>query len=203
MSEVRGWEFISWGDFYTLARNLSFQIHKSDYHPDIIIAIARGGNPVANILSDYLKVTDMACIQIRHYEASHKENKATIEHPLTVDVTGMNVLLVDDVSDSGDTFNIAITHIMATSRPAVLKTATLHHRSVSNYRPDYYSQEVTDLRWITYPWALMEDIGGYIAKMEPTPESVKEVADTLKRDHAIELPDQILADALRLLNNHR
>jgi len=59
--------------------------------------------------------------------------------------------------------------------------------------------EVNDLRWLTYPWVLMEDLGEYIATMERTPASPQEMSAILKHDYGVELSEQISADVLWLV----
>ena len=110
-SKAHQWELVSWELFYDMARQLAFMIHNDNYQPDIIIAIARGGYTPARILSDYLGVMDMTSFKVKHYQSTEKEPVAVIEHPLAADVSGQKILLVDDVSDTGDTFDVAVEHI--------------------------------------------------------------------------------------------
>ena len=65
----------------------------------------------------------------------------------------MQVLLVDDVTDTGDTLRLAIEH-MQSHNPAQLKVAVLQHKQVSPLEPDFYAQKIVAWRWVIYPWAL-------------------------------------------------
>jgi len=192
------WELVSWEIFYDMARQLAFMIHDDNYRPDIIIAIARGGYTPARILSDYLGIMDMTSFKVKHYLSTQKEPFARIEHPLAADVSGQKILLVDDVSDTGDTFEVAINHINECTDPAEVRTAVLHHKIVSKYKPDYYTREVKEWHWITYPWAIMEDMTAFIKKMQPAPDNAEQVAQQLRAEHNIEAPIQILSDAFKL-----
>jgi len=192
------WELVSWEIFYDMARQLAFMIHDDNYRPDIIIAIARGGYTPARILSDYLGIMDMTSFKVKHYQSTQKEPIARIEHPLAADVSGQKILLVDDVSDTGDTFEVAINHINECTDPAEVRTAVLHHKIVSKYKPDYYTREVKEWHWITYPWAIMEDMTAFIRKMQPAPDNAEQVAQQLRTEHNIEAPIQILSDAFKL-----
>ena len=194
------WELVSWEIFYDMARQLAFMIHNDDYCPDVIIAIARGGYTPARILSDYLGVMDMTSFKVKHYQSTEKEPIARIEHPLAADVSGQKILLVDDVSDTGDTFEVAINHINECTKPAEIRTAVLHHKIVSKYKPDYYTREVKEWHWITYPWAIMEDMTAFINKIKPAPTSAEQVAKKLRSEYNIEVPIQILSDAFKLSN---
>lgn len=192
------WELVSWELFYDMARQLAFMIRDDHYQPDIIIAIARGGYTPARILSDYLGIMDMTSFKVRHYKSTEKAAIARIEHPLSADVNGQKILLVDDVSDTGDTFEVAIDHINECFNPAEIRTAVLHHKIVSKYKPHYYTREVKEWHWITYPWAAMEDMTSFIQKMQPSADKVEDVAQKLRSDFNIEAPSQLLTDAFNL-----
>jgi len=198
VDKANKWELISWEMFYDMARQLAFLIQQDNYKPDIIIAIARGGYTPARILSDYLGVMDMTSFKVRHYTALHKQPVARIEHPLAADVNGQKILLVDDVSDSGDTFDVAIEHINDCANPAEIRSAVLHHKIVSKYKPNYFTREVKEWHWITYPWATMEDMTEFIRNMSPAAASYEDVAEKLRYEFGMEVPTQILQDAMKL-----
>ena len=49
----------SWDEIYKIAKSTADKIKESGFHPDIIIAIARGGLVPARLLSDFLHVKDL------------------------------------------------------------------------------------------------------------------------------------------------
>jgi uncharacterized protein len=191
-------ELISWKRFYQLARKLSRLVRESGFQPDMIVAIGRGGYLPARILSDHLAIFDLTSIKVEHYHGVHKERKAKVRYPLTAQIAGKRVLLVDDVSDSGDTFQTAIRHLLERGELAELRTAVLHHKRVSSFVPDYYVEEVIEWRWITYPWAVIEDFTSFLREMESRPGSAAEFAAYLLEQHGIESPEQLLQDVLDL-----
>ena len=190
-------ELVSWERFYRLARQLARTLHNAGYYPDTIVAIARGGYIPARILSDYLGVFDLAHIKIEHYRGARSERSARIRYPLNADICGRRVLLVDDVSDSGDTFDVALRHLREHGSAAELRTAVLHHKRVSTFVPDYFAQEVVDWRWIIYPWAIMEDLTGFLRDMVPPPDSVDAFAEFLLDRHGISVERGTLEDVLK------
>jgi hypoxanthine phosphoribosyltransferase len=189
-------ELVSWPEFYRLAQQLARMIHTAWFRPDIIVAIGRGGYMPARVLSDYLNVFDLAGIKIEHYRAAQRQQLASVRYPLTADITGRHVLLVDDVSDTGETFAVAIQHLRERGEPAELRTAVLHHKRVSGFIPDYYAEEVVNWRWIIYPWALIEDLSGFLRDMVPRPASVDVFAAYLLEQHGIEVERATLEDVL-------
>lgn len=196
-------ELVSWARFHTLARKLARAVHTSGYRPDILVAIGRGGYLPARILSDFLGLMDLTSFKIEHYHATRKGRQARVRYPLNTDLTGRRVLLVDDVSDSGDTFRVALDHLAGCGSPAEVRTAVLHHKLVSPYVPDYYAQKVRIWRWIIYPWAVAEDVGSFIRAMSPRPADIAEVERRLWLERGVRLPRALLRDILALASHGR
>lgn len=189
-------QLVSWDQFALLSRQLARTIHTSWFRPDLIVAIGRGGYLPARMLSDYLNVFDLASMKIEHYYGVRRQKLASIRYPLDAEVAGRHVLLVDDVTDSGETFHVASQHLRQRGEPAELKTAVLHHKSVSGFVPDYYAEEVSTWRWIVYPWALMEDLGSFLQEMVPPPDSVEAFSAYLVEQHGIEVERETLEEVL-------
>ncbi len=191
-------ELITWDQTYQLARKLAWQVRENYFAPEIIVAISRGGLMPARILSDHLNLFDLATLKVEHYHAVHKQRTAKVRYPLTAEVEGRRVLLVDDVCDSGDTFRVATEHLHERGEPASLRTAVLHYKRVSSFVPDYFAEEVIEWRWLIYPWAVIEDISSFLLEMVEYPASVEAFALALKQQHAIEVPRQILEDVFSM-----
>ncbi len=191
-------EVVSWSAFYALARRLARKIIDSGYQPELIVAIGRGGYVPGRVLSDFLGQMDLTSFKIEHYRNAQKQSAARVRYPLTADVAGRRVLLVDDVADSGETFAVALDHLNSRGAPAEIRSAVLHYKTVSPYIPDYYAQKAIKWRWIIYPWAVAEDVGSFIRAMSPPPASADEAARRLAAAHGIRLPRKVLADLLAL-----
>jgi hypoxanthine phosphoribosyltransferase len=191
-------ELISWNRFCALARRLALKVRASGFQPDIIVAIERGGYMPARILSDLLGVTNLAGLRIEHYRGTHKEPMAVVRYPLSAEVSGQRVLLVDDVNDTGDTFKVALDHLHSRASPGAIRTAALHHKVVSSFVPDLYAVKVTQWRWIIYPWAVTEDLKVLIRALEPRPDTAEGIARELEHKHGIRMRQQAIVDALTL-----
>lgn len=192
-------ELISWNQFYSLARRLASRIRQSGFRPDTVVAIARGGYVPGRILCDFLGVANLVSFRVEHYLGRQMEKTARILHPIEADLSGQCVLIVDDLTDSGDTFRVATAHLRERAKPAEIRTAALHFKTVSSFAPDFYAQKVIKWRWISYPWARIEDIAGLAKAMEPPPADPDELSEWLWRNHALRLPDSTLQDVLVFL----
>jgi hypoxanthine phosphoribosyltransferase len=191
-------EIIGWGRVQRLARLLAGRIRAGGFRPTTIIGIARGGLVPARLLCDYLDVYELASLRIAHYHrGADRQAQARVEIPLCKRLDGQSVLLVDDVSDSGDTFETALDHVRGFN-PAELRTAVLHHKVVSSYRPDFLGQRIIRWRWLVYPWALLEDLSGFIERMPDRPADPAGLVKRLESEYKLKVTEQALQDAQRL-----
>ena len=192
-------ELVEWPQIKALSRQLTQQIRDARINIDMIVAIGRGGYMPARLLSDLLGIFNLASFKIEHYRGAQKSRKALVKYGLNAPVEGLHILLVDDVSDSGDTFHVAIEHIQSLGNPQQIHTAVLHHKVVSSFVPDYYAEKVEQWRWIIYPWAVTEDLASFITAMEPKSDSVEQIASYLMHTHGIDVSAEYIQDALYLL----
>ncbi len=193
-------ELVSWENFYQLCRQLVSKLHDASFRPDMIIAISRGGCIPARILCDYLDVFDLDVIKIEHYHGVNRQKAATLRYPLSAKISGKRVLLVDDVSDTGDSFAVGTRHLLSNGDPMDLKTAVLHHKTVSSYTPDFYAERVEQWRWIIYPWAVIEDLRSILAGMDTPPSTAEDFARYLKDRHRLDVPQETLEDVMTRKN---
>ena len=191
-------EVLTLAKIQNLSRHLARQIQAKHFCPELVIAIARGGFVPARLLCDYLDIYNLSCIRIAHYIGTDKSDQARLSIPLNIDIRGMSVLLVDDVDDSGDTLQLALTHLQG-FQPAIIRVAVLHHKTASSVVPDYYAEQVTHWRWITYPWAITEDILGLVRKMRPTPAGIDDAIKRISQDYSLRISKKVMQDVYRLL----
>lgn len=148
--------FLEWHDIQRLSEKVADKIMQDQYKADLIVAVSRGGFDPSRILSDQLNVRKMASLQTEYYTGlNEKKSVPEILFPLNANVAGLKILIVDDVSDTGNSLLVVKKHIEHL-KPGAVKIATLHCKPWSGYRPDYYAEEVD--KWIIYPWELKESI---------------------------------------------
>jgi hypoxanthine phosphoribosyltransferase len=186
-------EYISWNRFYGFCAELHRRIAAAGFRPDMIVGIARGGYMPARVLADFFDTMNLAAIKVEHYHGPRKSSRAIVRYPLPVDITGQRVLVVDDVSDSGDSFKAALAHLRDCGDAAELRTAVLHHKLTSSYLPDFHAARIVKWRWIVYPWAVTEDLNVLLGKMSDRPASVTEAERFLRERHGLAIPKRVLA----------
>ena len=191
-------ELVTWETFYSLARKLALEIKAAGVQPDVIVAISRGGCIPARVICDYLDVFDLDVIKIEHYHGTHKEKLARLRYPMSAEINDKCVLLVDDVSDTGDSFEVGIDHLLQNGKPAELKTASLHHKTASSYMPDFCAEIVHQWRWIIYPWAVMEDLRSLGQDMIQSAMTAADLGRHFTEQYQIQVPEPVLNDLLLL-----
>jgi len=192
---------ITWEEVYSLCRKLVQQLHRANFRIDIIIAIARGGFVPGRLLSDMLGIHDLTSFKIEHYQGVYKQHEAFVKYPLNADINGRNVLLLDDVCDSGDTFSVGVEHIRQCGTVNEIRTAALHLKTVSKFIPDFYAETVSEWRWHIYPWAVNEDLSSMIAKMQLDIPDLTLLQQQIKQQHGIYVTARHIEDALMLLQS--
>ena len=199
MAEKLLCELVSCESVYALADTLAGEIRASGFRPDLVVAISRGGFTPARMLCDLLGIFNLSSIRIVHYTAAAtKKRAATVEYPLCIPVNGLRLLVVDDVNDSGDTLREARIHLESLG-PEELRTAVLHEKVGSSVRADYAAGTIAAWRWLIYPWAVVEDVGGFLSRMEPPPAGGSEAAERLRRDYGLVVPIPQLERLLGLI----
>ncbi|GAB7015024.1 phosphoribosyltransferase [Methanogenium cariaci] len=188
-------ELISWEHSCALAQRLAYAVRDSGYQPDLVVAIGRGGYVPARIVCDHLMHEILTSIKIEHWGvAAEERSKTVIRFPLGVDVASARLLVVDDVTDTGDTLTVAISYLMKCGA-AEVRTAVLQHKQTSGYRPDYYAELITEWRWIIYPWAVYEDISGFVIRiLKKGPATVEEILSALTEDFCITVDAEMFTE---------
>ncbi|ABP94925.1 phosphoribosyltransferase [Metallosphaera sedula] len=182
---------VTWEEIVKLSEILSEKI-KGEFSPDVIIAVARGGLVPARLLADSLGVVDVLSLKVEHWvvTASHTP-EARIKYPYKVDLSDKKVLIVDDITDTGDSLILTSKYVSENFSPREMKTATLQHiETSSKFKPDFYAQLVTDWAWFMYPWNYWEDEINLVKKLIDERRSVdgKVIESGFKENYGITPP---------------
>jgi len=184
-------EVMDWGLFDHLGKTVAQKIIESGYRPDFMVGLARGGWVLSRVLCDYLGVKDLVSLKVEHWGVTATpDGKAQIKYPFDIDLTGRRVLVVDDITDTGDSMKLAVDYVRE-KNPAEIRTAALRHIEGSKFVPDYYGDEIT-WRWVVFPWNFVEDMCNLVAKTAEGAGSLEEVKRRIKSSFSIDLSlDQI------------
>src|SRR5437667_11674111 len=119
--------------------DLARQIKKDRYKPEIIVGVSRGGWPPARVMSDLLQNPNLVNMKVEFYkDIGVRNKKPRITQPVTMEVVRKRVLVVDDVSDTGQSLTVVANHLRR--KPVKeLRLCTISMKPQSIYRTAHYS----------------------------------------------------------------
>ena len=130
-------KYVNWQEIDKQISNLASQISSNTgVEVDYVVGIPRGGLILAVMLSHRLG--------IKHMTVDHLEKlEGDIMMP-NFDINKRKILIVDDISDSGQT--------LKSYKMQGHTTATLDVRNTTITKPDFYCNWLENADWIVYPW---------------------------------------------------
>ena len=148
-----------------MAKKSAQKIKESSFVPDAVVAVARGGVVPGRLFCDSLFLKEYYSVKVDHWGlTATKDGSARLTQKLSADIKGKKILLVDDITDTGDSISLAKKHLME-MQPQEIKTATLIHLKGSKFVPDFFGED-RDWSWIVFPWNYMEDMVNLTRKIE-------------------------------------
>ena len=155
MSDER--ETLTYELFGTASRELAQQVVDDGYEPDLILSIARGGLFLAGALGYALDVKNLFTMNVEFYTGIDQRLDLPVVLPPTldqVDLTGANVLVADDVADTGKTLELV--RNFCAGYVAEVRTAVIYEKPQSVVSCNYVWRR-TD-RWIDFPWSTLPPV---------------------------------------------
>jgi len=151
---ITNWEYI-----YGLCRTVSDQVKDSEFEPDVVVALARGGWFAGRCLCDFLGLDDLTSLKMEHYVGTaQKTGEPEVRYPMPEgSVEGKDVLIIDDIADTGGSIEHAQEYVEDRD-PDSVRTATLQLLQTSEFEPDYVGERLDEWAWIVYPWNFIEDM---------------------------------------------
>ena len=157
---------VSWEQYNQTVEKLAIQIEESKYRPDILVGIMRGAAPMIDVLSRIFKLK-CANLAVESYSGKGIEDEQgdivfSREMSSIAPNMGGRILLCDDLSDTGITFNKSIDWLKKygpiKDKIEEIKTATLWKKKKSTFEPDYCAVKLPDNPWIVQPFEIYEEV---------------------------------------------
>ena len=157
---------VSWEQYNQTVEKLAVQIEESKYRPDILVGIMRGAAPMIDVLSRIFKLK-CAYLAVESYSGKGIEDEQgdivfSREMSSIAPNMGGRILLCDDLSDTGITFNKSIDWLKKygpiKDKIEDIKTATLWKKKKSTFEPDYCAVKLPDNPWIVQPFEIYEEV---------------------------------------------
>lgn len=144
-------KYLEWSDIEHFVQNIRFKL--KDFKPDLIAGIARGGAIPAVMLSHELGIPcEIFTWQTR--DGGDKCHRYDIIDGV-IQEDNLNVLMIDDINDSGLTFNQILDNWKYHNNNLIdkhVRTACLIERVNSSFNVDFSGVREDSEDWIVFPW---------------------------------------------------
>jgi len=180
----------SWADVDRWADRLAEKVRSASAVPETIVALTRGGWVPSRLLSDRLGVKRIVSLRAQHWGVTATpDGKAQLTEGLSGPVDGQNVLVVDDITDTGESLALAVAHV-AEQHPARLESAACLHIAHSKFVPTYFAEEIprTGWVWVVFPWNYWEDLAALATRALEYGRGVAVVRETLRTRAGLDVP---------------
>ena len=150
-------EKLSYEVFGVAIRELAQAIKDSGYEPDIVLSIARGGLLIGGALGYALGVKNTFTMSVEFYTGVNERLALPVVLPPVpnkVDLTGLKVLVADDVADTGATLKLV--REFCAGYVAEVRSAVLYEKPHSVETPDYAWRHTE--KWIEFPWSVQPPV---------------------------------------------
>ena len=157
---------IDWKEYNQIVEKLAIQIYDSGFKPNLLIGIMRGGAPIIDVLSRVFKLK-CAYLAVESYSGKGVEDEQgdivfSREMSSIAPNMGGKILLCDDLSDTGITFNKSVDWLRSyepiKGKIEDIKTATLWKKKKSTFEPDFCAVKLEANPWIVQPFEVYEEI---------------------------------------------
>lgn len=147
-------KYYTWKDMNCAANSIIQQMFQDNWKPDYIVGISRGGLPLAVMLSHKGGIS-METLKVQLRDGDEQE----VNPFLLADIKkGDKVLFVDDINDSGSTFNWIEKNYKTNSAMSAARFAVMTENSSSTFGGVSYSYDEVNKAeedvWLVYPYEM-------------------------------------------------
>jgi hypoxanthine phosphoribosyltransferase len=145
---------LSWEDCHYMTILMKRQMNRDGWSPEYIIGLSRGGNVPATIFSHLFNVpARILNVSFRDFpEQDDMDKFFSWAH-----LTNKNVLVVDDINDSGKTLEYVRNTYKHWMAPEKVRYAALVHNIPSVFPVNYFGKTIDKSQhdvWVTFPWEM-------------------------------------------------
>ena len=140
--------FYSYDEFAVDVKKMAKDI-KDEFDPEVILAVARGGLTLGHSLAVALENRNLFTLNSIHYEDTNKLDTINIFN--VPDLSAYKkILLVDDISDSGESMVEIKRELLKRYPNLEIKIATVFYKEKALLLPEFKVKEAHD--WVEFFW---------------------------------------------------
>jgi len=188
---------VSWSEADGWADAIERQVRAANRLPETIVGLTRGGWVPARLLADRLGVRRIVSLRAQHWGiTATPTGAASLTEGLSGPVKGEWVLVVDDITDTGDSLRLAVDNVR-TAGASQVESAAFLHIAHSKFLPTYFGEEIPRDRWVwvVFPWNYWEDLTALARQAADLTPGLTAVRATLREKAGL---DVSLADLKRV-----
>jgi hypoxanthine phosphoribosyltransferase len=192
-------KLVSYDEISRWTAGVAKKVQECDCEPTVIVGLTRGGWVPARLLCDHMHVKKLYAVKTEHWGVTaNQDGKALLTQELNIDIKNESVLVVDDITDTGESLTLALGHL-SEMKPKELKSATLLHITHSKIEPDFYSVKVPEEKWtwFIFPWNLHEDLRTLLPKTLYEPQTVGGIRKAFKSQFQINVSESLIKSTLK------
>jgi len=163
--------YLEYERFLADVEAIARRLEADDWRPDFLVGIGRGGLVPAAFLSHRIGI---AMLSVDHSSGEPGFGEELMVKLAAKIVGGCNILIVDDINDSGTTIAMLRASIAARCEPADrLRVAVLINNVRSKAKAEYWSAEIDreqDKRWFVFPWEALAPQSTLVVEAVAVPE---------------------------------
>ena len=141
-------KYYGYENFLKDTRKLIGQV--DDFNPQAIVAVARGGLTIAHCMAEGMEIREVHSLRTELYDHMQKRDSISVFNRCEFKDSLKRVLVVDDISDSGDTLDAVMKDLKDKNPSIEFKSATLFYKKTSICQPDFWVNEADE--WIEFFW---------------------------------------------------
>lgn len=149
---------LNWEEYIVLIEELARQVRDSGWRPNMIVCIPKGGCLPGDILSRLFKVPIGYLPAESYPQGEQKRHIGAVRFPRHLATTalkmGKRVLLVDDLDETGRTFDEARAWLRNHYPGIRVRTGMLWHKTCSKHQPNYAVRVVKEYEPGKWPWII-------------------------------------------------
>ncbi|MGI0140048.1 MAG: phosphoribosyltransferase [Thermoplasmata archaeon] len=168
----------SWADIDRIADELAAKVRAAGHAPDTLVGLTRGGWVPTRLLADRLAVKRVLSLRAQHWGVTATPTgHAEIAEGLSGEVAEAKVLIVDDITDTGESLALALERVQE-RQPARAETAAFFHITHSTFTPTYFGESIPkeEWVWVVFPWNYWEDLRALADRareVDPAPGEIR------------------------------
>ena len=179
-----------WAEVERWADALAARIRDAGRAPEAIVGLTRGGWVPARLLGDRLGVRRLLSLRAQHWGVTAaRDGQARLTEGLSGPVEGESVLIVDDITDTGESLALAREHVAA-ARPRSVETAAFLHIGHARFVPTYFAEEIPRGAWVwvVFPWNYWEDLASLAERAAAVAPGLEGIRGTLRDRCGLDVP---------------